>query len=164
MQKPPKTIAESRFTLSALMGPQDANTHGNVHGGVIMKMVDEAGALVAMRHARAPVVTVAIDSMTFMHPIRVGDLVLCNAELTFAGRTSMEVRVQVVAEHPLEGTTALTNVAYLVYVALDQGGRPTPVPLLIFETPAEEARAIEAGQRQEYRKQPRIHDIALEQS
>jgi acyl-CoA hydrolase len=66
MQQPAKRIAESRFILNALMGPQDANTHGNVHGGVIMKMVDEAGALVAMRHARAPVVTVAVDSMTFI--------------------------------------------------------------------------------------------------
>jgi uncharacterized protein (TIGR00369 family) len=164
MQKPPKTITESRFTLSALMGPQDANTHGNVHGGVIMKMVDEAGALVAMRHARAPVVTIAIDSMTFMHPIRVGDLVLCNAELTFTGRTSMEVRVQVIAEHPLEGTTIVTNIAYLVYVALDQVGHPTPVPPLVYETAAEEARANEAQQRQEYRKQQRIHDTSIEQS
>ena len=164
MQKSPKIGAASRFTLSALMGPLDANLHGNVHGGVIMNMVDEAGALVAMRHARAPVVTVAIDSMTFMHPIRVGDLVLCNAELTFAGRTSMEVREQVIGEHPLEGITTVTNIAYLVCVALDQSGQPTPVPPLIFETPAEEARANEARQRQEYRKQPRIYDNPLEQS
>jgi uncharacterized protein (TIGR00369 family) len=164
MPKPAKTIAESRFTLSALMGPQDANTRGNVHGGVIMKMVDEAGALVAMRHARAPIVTVAIDSMTFMHPIRVGDLVLCNAELTYVGRTSMEVRVQVVAEHPLVGTKTVANITYLVYVALDNGGWSTPVPPLVFETSAEEARAAEARQRQEYRKQQRSYDTAMEPS
>ncbi len=158
MQNPAKRIAESRFTLSALMGPQDANTHGNVHGGVIMKMVDEAGALVAMRHARAPVVTVAVDSMTFMLPIRVGNLVLCNAELTYVGRTSMEIRVEVIAEHPLEGTSTVTNIAYLVYVALDDSGQPTPVPPLAFETAAEAARAEEARQRQEYRKRQRTYE------
>jgi uncharacterized protein (TIGR00369 family) len=158
MQNPAKHIAESRFTLSALMGPQDANTQGNVHGGVIMKMVDEAGALVAMRHARAPVVTVAVDSMTFMHPIRVGNLVLCKAELTNVGRTSMEIRVEVVAEHPFEGTSTVTNIAYLVYVALNADGKPTPVPPLVFDTPAEQTRAEEARRRQEYRKQQRTYE------
>ena len=155
-----KRIAESRVTLSALMGPQDANSYGNVHGGVIMKMVDEAGALAAMRHARAPVVTVAIDSMTFMHPIRVGNLVLCKAELTYVGHTSMEVRAEVISEHPFEGTSTLTNIAYLVYVALDVEGCPTPVPQLIFETPDEEARAEEARQRQQRRKQQRVYETA----
>jgi acyl-CoA hydrolase len=123
-------------------------------------MVDEAGALVAMRHARAPVVTVAVDSMTFMHPILVGNLVLCKAELTYVGRTSMEVRVEVIAEHPLEGISTITNTAYLVYVALDQNGRPTSVPELIYETPEEINRAEEAKQRQEYRKRQRTHEIA----
>lgn len=152
MSGPHKRIADSRFTLSALMGPQDANSHGNVHGGVIMKMVDEAGALVAMRHARTPVVTVAVDSMTFMKPIFVGNLVLCKAELTYVGRTSMEVRVEVLSEQPLTGESALTNTAYLVYIALDANGHPIPVPELIYETAAEQARAEDARQRQEYRK------------
>lgn len=158
MQQPSKRIAESRFTLSRLIGPQDANTHGNAHGGVIMKLADEAGGLVAMRHARAPVVTVAVDSMTFMHPILVGALVLCKAELTYVGRTSMEVRVEVIAEHPLEGTSTVTNIAYLVYVALNKQGQPTPVPQLAFETAEEEARAEEARQRQEYRKRQRSYE------
>lgn len=152
MSRPQKRIAESRFTLSALMGPQDANTYGNVHGGVIMKMVDEAGALVAMRHARRPVVTVAVDSMTFLKPIYVGNLVLCHAELTYVGRTSMEVRVEVVAEHPLSGEATVTNTAFLVYVALDENGNPTPVPDLIYETADEQMRAEEARERQAYRK------------
>ena len=158
MQRPAKRIAESRFVLSALMGPQDANTYGNVHGGVIMKMVDEAGALVAMRHARAPVVTVAVDSMTFMHPIRVGNLVLCKAEITYVGHTSMEVRVEVIAEHPFEGSSLLTNIAYLVYVALDESGRPTPVPPVEFETNEERLRAEDARERQEYRKNQRVQE------
>lgn len=134
------------------MGPQDANSYGNVHGGVIMKMVDEAGALVAMRHARRPVVTVAVDSMTFLKPIYVGNLVLCHAELTFVGRTSMETRVEVVAEHPLTGEATVTNTAFLVYVALDENSNPTPVPDLLYETPEEQARALEARKRQAYRK------------
>jgi len=151
-----KTIADSRFTLSALMGPQDANAQGNVHGGVIMKMVDEAGALVAMRHSRTSVVTVAIDSMTFVEPIFVGNLVLCNAELTNTGRTSMEVRVEVIAENPLLGSSKISNIAYLVYVALDSNGLPTPVPELKFETDLERARAQEARERQSLRKKQRI--------
>ncbi|GIL13601.1 MAG: acyl-CoA thioesterase [Chloroflexota bacterium] len=155
MDRARKTIHESRVTLSALMGPQDANAHGNVHGGVIMKMVDEAGALVAMRHARMPVVTVAIDSMTFMEPILLGNLVMCNAELTYVGRSSMEVRVEVTAENPLLGQSKVTNSAYLVYVALGADGHPAAVPELIYETPEQQARAEQARQRQAYRKQQR---------
>ncbi|MBC6935715.1 MAG: acyl-CoA thioesterase [Chloroflexi bacterium] len=155
MDRARKNIHESRVTLSALMGPQDANAHGNVHGGVIMKMVDEAGALVAMRHARMPVVTVAIDSMTFMEPILLGNLVMCNAELTYVGRSSMEVRVEVTAENPLLGQSKVTNSAYLVYVALGADGHPAAVPELIYETPEQQARAEQARQRQAYRKQQR---------
>lgn len=157
-ERPRKRIDDSRFTLSALMGPQDANAHGNVHGGVIMKMVDEAGALVAMRHARLPVVTVAVDSMTFMEPILLGHLVLCNAELTYVGRTSMEVRVEVVTENPLLGDTKITNIAYLVYVALGLDGHPAVVPDVIYETPEQRQRAEEAQQRQAYRKQQRARE------
>lgn len=152
MSETGKRISDSRLTISALMGPQDANTQGNVHGGIIMKMADEAGALVAMRHARTQVVTVVVDSMTFVEPIYVGDLVHCNAELTYVGRTSMEVRVEVSAENPLNGTVRVTNVAYLVYVALDSQGSPTPVPRLIFSAPDEESRAQEAQERQQLRK------------
>ncbi len=150
-----KRISESRFTLSALMGPQEANMLGNVHGGVIMKMVDEAGALVAMRHAGNPVVTIVVDSMTFMKPILVGHLVMCNAELTYVGHTSMEVRVEVVTEDPLRGEPRTTNIAYLVYVAIDAEGHPTAVPELEFETEEQRVRAERAAQRQAYRKQQR---------
>ncbi len=150
-----KPISVSRCTLSALMGPQEANTHGNVHGGVIMKMVDEAGALAAMRHANKLVVTVAIDSMTFMEPIRLGHLVICNAELTYVGRTSMEVRIEVTTEDPLQGLPKITNIAYVVYVAIDLDGHPTPVPELVYETSEEQAQAEQARARQEYRKQRR---------
>lgn len=155
-----KRIADSRTTLSILMGPQDTNALGNVHGGVIMKLVDEAGALAAMRHAHAPVVTVAIDSMTFMEPIYVGNLVVCKAELTYVGHTSLEVRVEVMAENPLLGTSKVTNTAYLVYVALGQDGQPTLVPPLTLETPEEIARAEQAKARQVYRKHQRAQETA----
>lgn len=153
--RPAKTIAESRFTLSHLMGPQDANTLGNAHGGVIMKLVDEAGALVAMRHANHQVVTVAVDSMTFMEPIRLGDLVLCHAAITWVGRTSMEVRIQVVSENPMRGMSRLTNTAYAVYVALDGNGQPVPAPGLHYETEEERAQGDLARDRQAYRKRQR---------
>lgn len=153
-----KRIDETRLTLSAVMGPQHTNSYGNVHGGVIMKMVDEAAGYAAMRHASRPVVTVAVDSMTFMHPIHIRTLVLCHAELTHVGRTSMEVRVEVVAENPIEGTSQLTNTAYLIFVALDEDGRPAPVPPLIYETDEEHRRAKLAEERQAYRKEQRARE------
>src|SRR5512145_3018676 len=123
----PKSIRASRVTLSQLMHPEHANLLGNVHGSWIMKLVDEAGALACMRHAQRKVVTVAIDSMTFRQPIRIGDLIILNAEVTYTGRTSMEAEVQVIAENPVTGDQTHTNTAYLVYVALDDTGRPTAV-------------------------------------
>ena len=153
-----KRIDESRLTLSAVMGPQHTNNHGNVHGGVIMKMVDEAAGYAAMRHASRPVVTIAVDSMTFMHPIHVRTLVLCHAALTHVWRTSMEVRVEVIAENPIKGTSQLTNTAYLVFVALDEDGRPVPVPPLIYETDEERHRAKLAEERQIYRKAQRARE------
>jgi uncharacterized protein (TIGR00369 family) len=146
-----KTVAASRVTLSQLMQPEHANLRGDVHGGWIMKLVDEAGALAAMRHAQARVVTVAIDQMSFHEPIRIGDLVMLQAEVTYVGRTSLETRVQVVAENPVTGERNNTNTAYLVYVALDDAGLPRTVPPLIAETDAERRR-LEAGRaRQTYR-------------
>lgn len=146
-----KPIHASRVTLSQLMHPEHANLLGNVHGGWIMKLVDEAGALACMRHAQKKVVTVAIDSMTFRQPIRIGDLIILNAEVTYTGRTSMEVEVQVLAENPVTGEQTHTNNAYLVYVALDDEGRPTNVPGLITETDEEKERMAQAKKRQAYR-------------
>src|SRR5512134_91742 len=147
----PKPIRASRVTLSQLMHPEHANLLGNVHGGWIMKLVDEAGALACMRHAQRKVVTVAIDSMVFRQPIRLGDLIILNAEVSYAGRTSMEAEVQVQAENPITGERTHTNTAYLVYVALDDEGRPTSVPPLQAETEAEKRRMEKAKERQEYR-------------
>ena len=146
-----KTVAASRITLSQLMQPEHANLRGDVHGGWIMKLVDEAGALAAMRHAQARVVTVAIDQMRFHEPIRIGDLVVLEAEVTYVGRTSLETRVQVIAENPVTGERSHTNTAYLVYVALDEAGQPRPVPPLVAETEAERRRLQAGRERQAYR-------------
>lgn len=146
-----KTIRASRISIAQLMQPEHANNLGNVHGGWIMKLVDEAGALACMRHAQKRVVTVAVDSLVFREPIKIGDLIILNAEVTYAGRTSMESEVQVVAENPITGERTHTNTAYLVYVALDDAGRPSSVPELIIETDEEKARAEQAKKRQAYR-------------
>src|SRR5512134_1775177 len=148
---PPKSIRASRVTLSQLMHPEHANLLGNVHGGWIMKLVDEAGALTCMRHAQRKVVTVTIDSMDFRQPIRIGDLVILNSEVSYTGRTSMEASVEVHAENPFTGEQTHTNTAYLVYVALDDAGRPTPVPPLLAETEEEKQRMEQAQERQNRR-------------
>jgi uncharacterized protein (TIGR00369 family) len=146
-----KPISASRVTLSQLMNLEHANLLGNVHGGSIMKLADEAGALACMRHAQKKVVTVAIDSMTFRQPIRIGDLIILNAEVSYTGRTSMEAEVQVLAENPITGERTHTNTAYLVYVALDDSGRPSSVPPLKAETEDEERKMEKAKERQQRR-------------
>ncbi len=147
----PKPISASRVTLSQLMNLEHANLLGNVHGGSIMKLADEAGALACMRHSQKKVVTVAIDSMTFRQPIRIGDLIILNAEVSYTGRTSMEAEVQVLAENPITGERTHTNTAYLVYVALDDAGRPSSVPQLKAETEDEERKMENAKERQQRR-------------
>lgn len=147
----PKPIRASRVTISQLMHPEHANLLGNVHGGWIMKLVDEAGALACMRHAQRKVVTVAIDSMTFRQPIKIGDLIVLHAEVTYTGRTSMEAAVEVLAENPVTGERTYTNNAYLVYVALDDDGKPTAVRQLIAETDDEKRKVELAKERQERR-------------
>lgn len=139
------------MTLSQLMHLEHANLLGNVHGGWIMKLVDEAGALACMRHAQRKVVTVAIDSMIFREPIKIGDLVILNAEVTYTGRTSMEAEVNVLAENPVSRERSHTNTAYLVYVALDDNGKPTEVPPLKAETEEETLKLTQAKERQERR-------------
>ncbi len=151
MAKAGKTIAYSRVTLAQLMQPEHANALGNVHGGIIMKLVDEAGALACMRHAQQRVVTVAVDQMTFRLPIRVGDLVTLSAEVSYVGHTSMEAEVLVESENPIIGQRVHTNTAYLVYVALDENGNPVPVPQLIAETEDQKIRMEEGKARQAHR-------------
>lgn len=151
----PKPIRASRISIAQMMQPEHANNLGNVHGGWIMKLVDEAGALACMRHAQRRVVTVAIDSMSFRHPIKTSDLVILNAEVSYTGSTSMEAEVQVIAENPITGQRWQTNTAYLVYVALDDEGKPVPVPPILAETVDEERKMTEAKERQARRLEAR---------
>ena len=129
------------------MGPIDANAAGNVHGGTVMKLVDEAAGLAAVRHSRRRVVTASMDRMTFLVPIHVGELVTFTATVNAAWKTSMEVGVRVVAEHPRTGEGRHASTAYLTMVALDDNLEPTPVPPLEPETPDEVRRRREAELR-----------------
>src|ERR1700743_1759881 len=147
-----KSPEASRVTLHHRMTPEHANALGNVHGGVIMRLVDEAGAIAAMRHAHRPCVTIAIDSMTFREPVHVGALLMCDASVTYVGRSSIETSIHVRSENPVTGETTHTNSAFVVYVALGEGGRPASVPELELATDAE-IKAFEEGRaRQHARK------------
>ena len=146
-----KTVKESQVVMAAMMQPPDANTWGNVHGGAIMRMVDEAGGAAAIRHSRCRSVTVTMDSMTFKQPVYVGDLLTVRACLTYVGRTSMEVEAQLEAEDMRTGEIRATGTCYLVYVAIDDLGRPTPVPALTLETDEERDRWQAAERRRAWR-------------
>jgi len=147
----PRTMQASRIQIAQLMEPEHANSQGNVHGGWIMKLVDEAAALAAMRHAGHRAVTVAIDRMVFRQPIFIGNLVILEAMVTYAGHSSMEIEVDVVAENPITRQQTHTNTAFLIYVAIDDKGKPTRIPPLIAETPQEQARMDAAKARQQAR-------------
>lgn len=153
----PKPVSASRVQLTQLMQNEHANLSGNVHGGWIMKLCDEAGGLAAMRHAQRQVVTVAIDSMTFQEPVRVGEVLHLAARLSWVGRSSMEVHVTVDAENPFSGDRLRTNSAFIVYVALDERGRPTPVSPLECETDEQRRRMEQGAQRQQQRLERRHH-------
>jgi uncharacterized protein (TIGR00369 family) len=146
-----KNASDSQVKLAVLMGPQHANHYGNVHGGWIMKLMDEAGALACMRHANSRVVTVAADQMFFHQPIRLGDLVTISAEVSFVGRTSMEAEVGVIAENPVTGECVHTNTAFFVYVALGEYDDPIAVPALTPENDAHRERMLAGHARREHR-------------
>lgn len=147
----PKRVADSAVTLTQMMEVGDANIAGNVHGGVIMRLVDTAAGLAAIRHAAGLAVTVAIDEMTFLEPVQIGDLVVLKATVNDVGRTSMECGVRVEASDPVSGTVRHANSAYLVFVAVDDEGHPRPVPPLLAETDDERRRRREARLRRQAR-------------
>jgi uncharacterized protein (TIGR00369 family) len=144
----PRTVAETALTLTLFLQPEHSNSLGNVHGGVILKLCDECGGIIASRHARRPSVTVTVDSVTFHRPIHVGQVLFVHGRITYVGTTSMEVELRVEAEDLLSGETTHTNSAYFVYVALDDQLRPTPVPALALQTDEERRRFEEGRARQ----------------
>ncbi|HEY3477361.1 MAG TPA: acyl-CoA thioesterase [Streptomyces sp.] len=134
------------------MGPQDANNAGFVHGGIVMKMCDEAGGIAAVKHSRGRVVTAAMDRMTFLEPVHLGHLVTCRASVNAVWRTSMEVGVRVMAERWNEsGSAKQVASAYLVFVAVDAEGKPRNVPPVLPETDADRRREQEAQIRRTHR-------------
>ena len=133
------------------MGVTDTNNAGFVHGGTVMKLCDEAAGLAAIRHSRCRVVTGGVDRMTFLEPVELGDLVTFRASVNAAWRTSMEVGVRVEAERPPTGEIRHTSSAYLTLVALDEEGRPTPVPALRTSGPEDTRREREAQTRRDNR-------------
>ncbi len=150
-----KKSKDSSVIMSQVMTPQDANLAGNVHGGVIMKLIDNAAGVVAMRHAQTNVVTASVDRMDFHFPVLIGDLVWFKASVNLVGRTSMEVGVRVEAENLKTREVRHTASAYLTLVALDDNGRPTTAPPLILETEDEIRRNRAAAVRRTARLRER---------
>ena len=149
---------ESEAVMSEIMMPQHAYILGNVFGGVILSLVDRVAAVAAIRHARKPCVTVSVDKVDFKEPIHVGELVTAFARVNFAGRTSMEVGVKIIAENVITGERRHTNSCYVTYVALDDKGEPTEVPSVMPETPDEKRRYERAAQRRAARVMDRRFD------
>lgn len=149
---PGKPTSASRTTLSHIMTSHDTNLLGTVHGGVIMKLVDDAAGAVAGRHSGGPAVTASMDEMAFLEPVRVGDLLHVKAQVNWTGRSSMEVGVRVMAERWNESTPATqVGSAYLVFAAVDAEGKPRPVPQVIPETEQDKRRNQEAQIRRTHR-------------
>ena len=150
-EKAGKPVRESVSEYAELALPTDANGLGNVLGGKVMHLVDLAGAMAAMRHARKPVVTASIDHMNFLHPIQIGQLIVMHSQVNRVFHTSMEVGVKVMVEDLMTGRKQHTCSAYLPFVALDTHGKPAPIQPVIPETDEEKRRYREAEERREYR-------------
>ncbi len=146
-----KSPRESETIMALEMNPEHANPAGNVHGGVIMKLIDTAAGVVAKRHARSNVVTASIDRLDFINPVYVGDLVILKARINYVGKTSMEVGVRVESENTITGEVRHTSSAYLTFVALDEKGKPKKVPPLILMTEDDKRRHAEAMERRRMR-------------
>lgn len=147
-----KKPSESEISTARLMMPMDANVLGNVFGGAIMRYMDEVAAIVAWRHAGKNVVTASIDRMNFYAPVFVGNLLIMKATVNYVGTTSMEIGVRIEAQDPTTRKGTHTGSCYLTYVALDDKGKPTPIPPLILTTPDEKRRFKEALARRKLRE------------
>jgi len=149
--RPCKRVQDSQIEMTELILPNDTNLLGNLLGGRLMHWIDVAGALAASRHSNHVVATAALDSLDFRHPVRVGEMVRLKAKLTWVGNTSMEVRVDVYCENMKTGNVVKTNKAYITFVALDDEGKPAPVPSLCLETEEEKKEFERAEKRREMR-------------
>ncbi|MGP8260814.1 MAG: acyl-CoA thioesterase [Acidobacteriaceae bacterium] len=146
-----RTVAESQAERSEIIFPADSNAIGNLFGGRLMQWIDLVGAVAAVRHSRAIVVTASIDHSDFVAPAHVGDLLILKASVNRAFRTSMEVGVRAMVEDAHDQTLRHVSTAYVTYVAVDQQGHPIPVPCVIAETEHQKRRFADAGRRREGR-------------
>jgi acyl-CoA hydrolase len=142
-----KRASESATEMVQVVLPNDANPLGFILGGTVMHLIDIAGAIACHRHTRSLLVTAAVDGLQFLHPIKVGDLIILKSRVTAAWSTSLEAEVEVFSEETLTGLRRLTSRAYLTFVAIDRDGRRLPIPGLILETPEDRQKAAEAEVR-----------------
>jgi acyl-CoA hydrolase len=151
----PKRPSDSATEMVQVVLPNDANPLGFILGGTVMHLIDIAGAIACHRHTRSLLVTAAVDGLQFLHPIKVGDLIILRAQVTAVWSTSLEVEVEVFSEEILTGTRRMTSRAYLTFVAIDRDGHRHPVPSLLLETADERRRAAEADVRRAERLKAR---------
>ena len=152
---PGRPVSASRTEMTELVLPQDSNLLGNILGGRVMHLIDIAGAIAAHRHCHRQVVTASVDHLDFLNPVRVGDLIVLEAQVNRAFHTSVEVGVEVFSEDSVAGVRKHTTTAFLTFVALDEIGKPVPVPPLIVKTSEERRRYREAGERRNLRLKAR---------
>ncbi|CAN5430860.1 acyl-CoA thioesterase [soil metagenome] len=144
---PPRHPADSATEMVQVVLPNDANPLGFILGGTVMHLIDIAGAVACHRHTRSLLVTAAVDGLQFLHPIKVGDLIILHSRVTAAWSTSLEVEVEVFSEETLTGVRRMTSRAYLTFVAVDRDGARLPIPGLILESDDEKRKAAEADAR-----------------
>jgi acyl-CoA hydrolase len=162
MTLPPKRAAESATEMVQVVLPNDANPLGFILGGTVMHLIDIAGAIACHRHTRSLLVTAAVDDLQFLHPIKVGDLIILKARVTCAFTTSLEARVDVYSEETLTGRRLLTSRAFLTFVAVARDGTRVPVPELVAETEEERRTCEEAKARREARLRRRTETETYE--
>ena len=164
LEMEPRPASSSRMSLSIIIMPGQANPYGTLHGGVLLRLADECGAIAALRHVgKGQIATAAMDAMTFIGPVFVGERVEVRAEVSFTGRTSIESRIEIFAEPLEKPQPRKVGVGYAVYVALDdEGKRKHPVPPLLIETEADRKQQADAQARQAIRLARRAE--ALEES
>ncbi len=146
-----KYISESYTVLSEVMMPVHANHYGSVHGGTILKLVDDAAFVAATKHARKNVVLASMDHMVFRHPVNIGDMLNIKASLYYVGRSSMDIEVEIEAEKLKEGKVLKIGSANLTMVALDEHGKPAEVPKIILKTAEEKRKSAHAFARRKAR-------------
>ncbi len=159
MDLTPKRAADSATEMVQVVLPNDANPLGFILGGTVMHLIDIAGAIACHRHTRTLLVTAAVDDLQFLHPIKVGDLIILKARVTCVFTTSLEVQVDVFSEETLTGARCMTSRAFLTFVAIDRAGGHVPIPPLLVETDEERKVCEAAARRREARLKRKLETL-----